>query len=471
MRKKLFVVFAALLCYVSLMGATFVSAAETSSTALFLESVRMDKEEDGYVFTYRFDKSVASEEKDITLTSASKFTVNQKGLNEVEGAKVAYAEQEGVYVVQARVPAASGCVKEDGTDRVNVLAGFECDTGYRTTVRYIYQFAKTGEGERIYRSDNIDDYAEVSVTSVSVPEVQSSNFVFYIYLSEVITPRKYIDLQVRSLREMLFYHGEKGDKQYSDSELTLLYDYQIFSRDWADSISYKFHFGCDSYNGLQAFPGNNGGYPYDMTPQEKINGTDLYNVYQIQEQVADTSLVYLDKNGQEQSNGGSLQPLAIQIHMDNNRIQVVLKGDSLRDDLATKIVDAAGQDTGMTSFNENIAPNRRENMALCLKSGLLFPNGKILKEDFSFYYDPVGKQWRATGTDAGETVVDETLSNQEGYTDEELAAKNDGNGGTDESGGCKSIVNVGNPAAAATSVTLFAAAAIALFGRRNAKNR
>ena len=253
--------------------------------------------------------------------------------------------------------------------------------------------------------------------------------------------------------------------------MTLLYDYQIFSRDWADSISYKFHFGCDSYNGLQAFPGNNGGYPYDMTPQEKINGTDLYNVYQIQEQVADTSLVYLDKNGQEQSNGGSLQPLAIQIHMDNNRIQVVLKGDSLRDDLATKIVDAAGQDTGMTSFNENIAPNRRENMALCLKSGLLFPNGKILKEDFSFYYDPVGKQWRATGTDAGETVVDETLSNQEGYTDEELAAKNNGNGGTDESGGCKSIVNVGNPAAAATSVTLFAAAAIALFGRRNAKNR
>ena len=102
--------------------------------------------------------------------------------------------------------------------------------------------------------------------------------------------------------------------------------------------------------------------------------------------------------------------------MDNNRIQVVLKGDSLRDDLATKIVDAAGQDTGMTSFNENIAPNRRENMALCLKSGLLFPNGKILKEDFSFYYDPVSKQWRATGTDAGETVVDETLSNQEGYT-------------------------------------------------------
>ena len=94
MRNKLFVVFAALLCYVSLMGATFVSAAETSSTALFLESVRMDKEEDGYVFTYRFDKSVASEEKDITLTSASKFTVNQKGLNEVEGAKVAYAEQE-----------------------------------------------------------------------------------------------------------------------------------------------------------------------------------------------------------------------------------------------------------------------------------------------------------------------------------------------------------------------------------------
>ena len=306
---------------------------------------------------------------------------------------------------------------------------------------------------------------------MSVPEVQGSNFVFYIYLSEVITPRKYIDLQVRSLREMLVYHGEKGDKQYSDSELTLLYDYQIFSRDWADSISYKFHFGCDSYNGLQAFPGNNGGYPYDMTPQEKINGTDLYNVYQIQEQVADTSLVYLDKNGQEQSNGGSLQPLAIQIHMDNNRIQVVLKGDSLRDELATKIVDAAGQDTGMTSFNENIAPNRRENMALCLKSGLLFPNGKILKEDFSFYYDPVGKQWRATGTDAGETVVDETLSNQEGYTDEELAAKNDGNGGTDESGGCKSIVNVGNPAAAATSVTLFAAAAIALFGRRNAKNR
>ena len=62
-------------------------------------------------------------------------------------------------------------------------------------------------------------------------------------------------------------------------------------------------------------------------------------------------------------------------------------------------------------------------MAISLRGGLLFPNGKILKNDFSFVYHPTNKQWRPAGSGETGFTEDETLSNQEGYTDEELAAR------------------------------------------------
>ena len=408
-----------------------VTATQNSETAksdaLFLSSVNIEKAEANYAITYEFDKSVATEEKDITATAASFFVVNGKALSEVSGATVCYKQSGEKMVVSAIVPVSAGIIKEDGKDRLYVLGGFLCNTGYVTTVRYIYRFAASlGKGERIYRSDDIDDYSEVSVTSVSVPEIQGSNFVVYIYFSDVITPKKYIDLQVRDWKSLLVYHGDRGDKLYSDSELTLLYNYQIYSKEWENSLSYNLWFGCQSFNGLEAFPGNNGGGEYNMTPQDKAEGIDLYTVYQIQEQVADATLRYFKDaaHTSAEQNNGSLQPLAVQIHVEGNHIQLVLKGDSTRDsDLASNLYDATGKDTGRNSFNENIAPDRREKMAISLRSGSLFPNGKILKDNFSFVYYPANKQWRPVGSGTTEFVEDDTLTNQEGYTDEELAAR------------------------------------------------
>ena len=354
------------------------AASAAKSNALFLSSVTMEKTGENYTISYGFDKSVATEEKDVTASAAKFFVVNGTPLSDVSGAKVCYRQSEN------------------------------------------------GKGERIYRSDNIDDYAEVSVTSVSVPEIQGSNFVVYIYFSDTITPKKYIDLQVRDWKSLLVYQGDKGDKQYSDSELTLLYRYQIYSKEWENSLSYNLWFGCQSFNGLEAFPGNNGGAKYDMTPQGNEDGIDLYNVYQIQEQVADSTVCYYTDAAHTaaEQNHGSLQPLAVQIHIEGNHIQLVLKGDSVRDQiLASNVYDSLGKDTGKTSFNENIAPDRREKMAISLRGGLLFPNGKILKNDFSFVYHPANKQWRPAGSGETGFTEDETLSNQEGYTDEELAAR------------------------------------------------
>ena len=475
MRFKMLAVIVSLCCLFSLFGTAAVFAAEETSDALFLQSVRLEKEGEDFIFTYRFDKDVSTEEKDITQAYADKFVVNRTPLSEVSGAEVSYVNKDGAIVVQAALPAASGLIAESGSNRIYLLAGFESETGYITTVRYIYEFsAVPSDGKRIYKSDNIDDYEEVTVTSISIPEVQGSNFVFYIYLSESITPRKYIDLQVRNLSDMLKYHGETGDKQYSDSELQLLYDYQIFSKDWENSIIYNLQYGCESYNGLEAFPGNNSESAYDMTPQANIEGIDMYTVYQIQEQVADSSLKFVSKSGEESYNGASQQPLAAQVHVEGNEIQFVLKGDSFRDDDVSKILTATGKDTGRTSFNENIAPSRTEKMAVTLKSGLLFPNGKIIKEDQSFYFDPQTKQWHPAGTQAAENVEDETLSNQEGYTDEELAALEEQGGSEEEQPGQADEGGCGSSAAAggitlAMPVVLAAGAALIAKKRRGRK--
>lgn len=433
---KILIVFMVLVTFLSFCGVYGVFADETQkSNALFLDRVSLEKADGNYVFTFSFDKEVALQEMDITAEKASFFVVNRVSLADVEKIAVKYVNTGDSIKVQAMIPVDENIVREDGNDTLYLLAGFESDTGFVTTVRYIYTFRSVpSDGARVYKSDNIDDYEGVTVTSISVPEVQGSNFVFYIYFSAPITPRKYIDLQVRSLPDLLNYHGSRGDGKYSDAEIQLLYDYQIFSRDWADSLIYSILFGCESYNGLEAFPGNNGGDEYDMTPQEKIENIDLYTVYQIQEQVADSSLVYRTTAGEVVVNSGSMQPLAVQIHAEGNYLEFVLKGDSLRDGTVSQIMTSEGEDTGRTSFNENIAPGRSEKMALTIKEGLLLPNGTAVKADQSFYYDPVSKQWHAAGTQAGAVVPDETLNNQEGYTQEELDALAVSEDGGDESG-------------------------------------
>lgn len=429
MSKKLLGIVAAFVCAFGLIGGMIPRSAyavgkedETAAVrqpALFLESVGMTKEEDEFVLTYLFDKEVSSEGGDVAAQYRGCFTVNGTALSEIPSATLKYGEENAKSVV-ATLPASLGLFKEDGTDRINVLGGFICETDCVTTVRYIYELAASGAGKRIYRSDNIDDYEEVTVTSVSVPETQGSNFVIYIYMSDVITPKKYIDLQVREGHTLLGYHGDKGDKLYSDSELLLLYNYQIYGSVWETSFNHKLLFGCTSYNGLTAFPGNSGGI--DMSRKNVAGGIDLYDVCQLQESVADTGIQYVNTEGALVTNSGSVQMLSVQIHVDQNWIQLVLKGDSQRDSDIGGAIYANGVATDRISFNENLGPDKKEKMAVSVCRGLLFPNGKVVKSDCTFVYDPVRKQWLADGLSSGETVEDDTISNQEGYTDDELAA-------------------------------------------------
>lgn len=446
-------------------GAAFASAEDGSSTALFVQSVTLAQENEAYTISYRFDKQPAEAESDITEASAAMVTVNDTLLSEIEGGTLAYvSDGEGGFLLQAAVPASAGIVAADGSDHVELAAGLVSPTGYRTTVRYMHDFSGgLGAASRVYRSDDMDDYESVTVTGLSVPEMQGMNVTFYVYLSDSVVSKKMIDLQVRDLSSLKLYHGEKGDGQYSDAELDLLYQYEIIDADWADSLLYKTLFGCESYNGLEAYPGNNSGSAPDMTPQSQVSGIDLYTLYQVQEQTADSSHQYVDQNGETQWNGGSLQPLVVQMHMENNAIQIVLKGDSGRDNDATAILNYDGSDTGMTTFNENIAPSTLETMAFGLKAGFLFPNGKMLKEDVTFIYDPSAKVWREAGEEAMETLPDETLDNQEGYTEEELALIEQGSG----SGGvsCMSQMS-GSGLAVSFILTLAAAAAAALKARR-----
>lgn len=430
MGKKMLYLATAFVLATSAVALTFttsgkaVAAGGEKSNALFLNAVTLTKEdsEDHYVATYIFDKEVATEEKDATTEAASFFSANGSSLSEVQGSTVTYAPGGAKNQIRLTIPSGADLIKEDGTDRLYMLGGLQTDSGNVTTVRYIYSFETLGGGQRIYRSDRIEDYEPVTVTSVSVPTAESANFCFYIYFSDTITPKKYIDMQVRTLHMMLGYHGDNASQHVaSNAELELMYRYQIYGEEFDTSLLYKIWFGCDSYQDLKQFPGNEaGGGNYDMSPRGVADGVQLFNLFQIQEQTADDNHLTPDNN---QNNG--LIPLVVQIHVEDNHIQFILKGDSQRDqDLkGREVLYADGRSTGMTTYNENIAPDPRENMALSLRSGLLFPNGKILREDFTFVYNPVAKQWIVPGSGAHETTEDETLSNQEGYTDEELAAK------------------------------------------------
>ena len=92
---------------------TATQSAETAkSDALFLSSVNIAKAEANYAITYEFDKSVATEKKDITATAASFFVVNGKALSEVTGATVGYKQSGEKMVVSASVPVSAGLIKD-----------------------------------------------------------------------------------------------------------------------------------------------------------------------------------------------------------------------------------------------------------------------------------------------------------------------------------------------------------------------
>ncbi len=397
---------------------TAVAETPQGQEAIFLQSVTLTKPNgNDYVFTYHFDKEVSKTAASLD-GKKSFFTVGGKALTEISGATLSYSDNKNE--ITATVPASSGAVKEGETTRVTVLGGFISETDRVTTVRYIYDFNNPGQGERIYRSDNMDDYEEVTVTSISVPSGESQNGCIYIYFSDVVTPKKYQDLQwTKTWLRSAYGEGTKLSL-YSDSVLDLLYNYQVFDPYWENSLSHLLLFGCEDYNGLKAFPTNTGGI--DMTPKMTVDGVELFSVRQFQESVAENGTKYIDKAGQTQSFNGQ-QCFAVQVHFDQNWIQFILKGDSSNDTQLSKVLDADGKEIpGVTSFHENLRPESfKQKMAIGVRKGLLMPNGKMVKQDFIFTYDYMKKQWSIAGEAKGETREDETLSNQEGYTDAELA--------------------------------------------------
>lgn len=396
------------------------SAEEERPRAIFLQSVTMTEEGENALFSCLFDKEVSEKAGDLDAKAYFKF--NGKSLSDISGSTLAYTENAKEIV--ASVPKGE---LGDGTVRMNVLGGFISETECVTTVRYIYDFYGAGAGNRIYRSDNMDDYEEVTVTSISVPTVESLNSCIYIYFSDAVTPKKYHDLQwTRSWLISAYGENNKQHPDFSNSELNLLYNYQVYDPQWDFSIAHTLLFGCEDYNGLKAYPANTGNI--DMTPKETVGDIELFDMRQIQESVAQEGVPYLDVNGQPQTRNGSTQPLSVQIHFDENWIQFILKGDARADaDLGT-VLDAAGEKVEgyPKTFNENLRPDFNQVMAIKVAKGMLLPNGKMVKQDFTFLYNPERKYWRLADSAQAEYREDETLSNQQGYTDAELAqlAKN-----------------------------------------------
>lgn len=409
-------------------GASFVlplasagAATETQLDAVFLQSVSMTKKdaENVYSFVYTFNKNVSETEGEVARKDL--FTVGGKTLSEVSGAAVRYTARKNE--IEATVPVSAGLVEENGTTRATLLGGLIMETDLITTVRYIYDFNGTGTGARIYRSDDPADYEEITVTSISAPTTSSGNTAIYIYFSDSITPKKYHDLQMSRSVLNSFYgpnSSSAADMKYSAEELELLFNYQVFDPAWERSLSHTILFGCEDDNGLKAYPANVANI--DMTPKDVADGIDLYDMRQYQNHVAEEGVSYLDKNGVKKKLEGSTYWLSVQVHIDENWIELVLKGDAHHDtDLGT-VLDAAGNPVeDMHSFNENLRPDFRQKMAISIREGFFAPNGKLVKKTVTYLYDKDKKSWSLAGAPSADKREDDTLGNQEGYTDEELA--------------------------------------------------
>ncbi len=495
MMKKLaaFLLTAALACAIFAGGVLTVAAAEADAaddnvnTALFLKEtesnsnvtsyVWLEKGTDSYRIVYEFDEPtrLAAQAGDITATQGQLVSVNGTNLTEIDGATLAVeaipvaldtldeGEGDGTpeepaapaeYRLVATVPMSA--IRGDGTDKVILSAGFKGVGKYVSTVRYMHKFGAVGDntslrGTRIYRSDNPDDYESVTVTSVGTPGSANRGTAFNIYLSDTITSKKMEDMQF-DMQKLKQFKGDNGDQKcYSDAEIDLLNRYEIVDYHNENSLIYNLQFGCEQYNGLRMHPANRSGeadsYASFMAPQTTVDGIDIYNLLQIQESVADNSCRYYNTNGQGVVNVGQ-QHLALQIHMEGNSIQVLFKGDSERDRLiqegtviyGTKY-DGSLVATEATSFNENIAPDRTKKMVVGLKAGFLFPNGKMLKEDVFFVYNPVQKAWTRMGDTSVEPTEDTTLTNQEGYTAEEWALMHPASTEPAGKSGCGSVLS------------------------------
>ena len=444
MKRKIVGLVAALACAACIIPYCAVSAETTESgdpsavtawegqEAIFLQSVTLERGAETYSFVCTFDKAVSDGNTAFEAAKKSLFTVNGTRLSAIEGAIAAY-DADNVNVIKLTVP--KSFFGDNGKVTTEVYGGLISATDRVTTVRYTYEFsASATEGKRIYRSADVSAFDEVHVTTISAPTVESGNFTFKVYFSDSITSKKYIDLQAMDNRWLRRQYGEDAvnnptSYSYTNAELDLLHSYQVYGWSNEHSLSHKLMFGCTEMNGLQAFFSNTS--QLDMTPQATVNGLQAFSVRQLLESVAQEGISYTSDGENYVPLSGSLQVLAVQIHIDNNFIQVVLKGDALHDKTLKpvrtrrKVGENQYEYQDITSFHENLAPDLKQNMLFGLKAGLLLPNGKAIHEDAYFIYDYSRKAWISSDqlSDA-QPNVDDTLDNQMGLTEGELITYN-----------------------------------------------
>ncbi len=400
--------------------------------AIFLQSVSLERGEEIYSFICKFDKAVSDGSTALEEAKKSLIAVNGTLLSAIAGASAGYDAEDDTLIVFA-VPASFFTEGEKVT--AEVFGGLLSATDRVTTVRYTYEFSSSAtQGKRIYRGDDVSAFDEVRVTSISAPTIESGNFTFKVYFSDSITSKKYIDLQAMDNRWLRDQYGEDAKNNvtsysYTNAELNLLHSYQVYGWSNEHSLSHKLMFGCTEMNGLKAFFANT--TQLDMTPKTTVNGLQAFSVRQLLESVAQEGISYSSDGEHFEPFYGSLQVLAVQIHIDSNFIQVVLKGDSLHDKnlkpvkTRRKVGENQYEYQDITSFHENLAPDLKQNMLFGLKAGLLLPNGKAVHKDAYFIYDYSRKAWISADqlTDT-QPNIDDTLDNQMGLTEGELITLN-----------------------------------------------
>ena len=446
-KRTWLIVFVAIVLCATLMAVVVpkgLAAFAEEDKTMYATGTSYKAEGDNFLFKLVFNKAVGEAGEDLNALK-NKVLLNQKALTNIEGSsvKVASAEEAAENTertVLVSVPKTAMTEKEANYNTLSILTGFkgssENEAAYNLFYRYYYYASQeTHGGSQVYRSENLDDYNEVVCTGVSGPGIESSNLKFTIYFSENIANVQYHDMQVKSESFMKANWGTgKGDAaSWGNDLIDYFRKFELIGEDKPNSVDYKIHFGCESYQNLaaQVPEGNRNGASLDMTPKDVVDGIELYDCIQIIEQAPDEHGI---KDGRQ---GTPHQNMAIQIHMQDNYIQLFLKGDG----------------DGGVQFNTS--PDPSEKMVLRIKAGLMFPTGLITKKDYTFSYDPKAKRWNVAGAEVADPMVDETLDNQEGYTDVEWVRE-------------ATVKGCGGSVAASmvpVAVSLIAAAAVALIAK------
>ena len=490
-KTRLFALLAVVLCAALIIGIvpSVTAARAAGDKTMDVAKTSYKEQGDDFLFTLVFNKKVGEAGEDLNELK-SMVLLNQKALASIEGSSISVApeaaaaaialsdeedgeEEEGEEpggeepdpdpepepepepeptlserTVLITVPKTAMTEKEADYNTLTILAGFkgssENEVAYNLFHRYYYySVQEVHNGFQVYRSENLDDYNEVMVTGISGPGIESFNLGLNIYFSEIIANVQYHDMQVKEESFMRSNWGvpREEEKVWNNDLISYFRKFELIGEDNPNSVDYKIHFGCESYQNLasQVPEGNRNGNALDMTPQDVVDGIELYNFIQIMEQAPDQ---YGTKNGLK---GSGHQNMSTQIHMQENNIKIFLKGD--------------GANLGGGGIQFNTTPDPSEKMVLRIKAGLMVPTGFVTKKDYTFKYDPKVRRWSVAGEEAGDPMVDETLDNQEGYTDTEWVREK-----TIEvtEGGCGGSVAA---SAIPAAVSLMAAAAIALVAK------